>query len=165
MSDIFSADGGGDQYLSWNAKDHYFSVAGESIDPTELYLDAQSFRAGWANLDSEPKHFVYGQALGETIEQPGDGYKNAWYVNAYLPEYGDLRFSWFSWSVVNVFRKLYPKIKGQPVGKLSKLKVTSDLVKDKRGNAGPALEFVGFVDKPGDSAPAPAGAADEDTVF
>tara|TARA_R100000995_G_scaffold54400_1_gene26685 strand:- start:176 stop:673 length:498 start_codon:yes stop_codon:yes gene_type:complete len=165
MSDIFSADGGGDQFLSWNAKDHYFALNKESVDIADLYVDALSFRAGWANLSSDPKHFVFGQALGETIEQPGDTYQNVWYVNAHVPEYGDLRFSWFSWSVVNVFRKLYKQIKDQPEGKLSKLKVTSDLVKDQRGNAGPALEFVGFVDKPGDSAPAPAAAADDDTVF
>ena len=57
MGDIFSADGGSDQYLSWNARDHYFSVAGASINPLELYLDALSFRAGWANLDSDPKPF------------------------------------------------------------------------------------------------------------
>ena len=164
MSDIFSADGGGDQYLSWNARDHYFSVAGASIDPTELYLDAQSFRAGWANLDSDPKHFVYGQALGETLEQPGEGYKNIWRVDAHVPGYGDMTFSWFSWSVVKVLRKLWPQIKDQPAGQMSKFEVTSDLSKDTRGNAGPALKFIGFVDKPGDSAPAPA-AVDQDTVF
>ena len=165
MGDIFSADGGGDQYLSWNARDHYFSVAGASINPLELYLDALSFRAGWANLDSDPKHFVYGQALGETIEQPGDGYKNVWRVDAHVPGYGDMPFSWFSCSVVKVLRKLWPQIKDQPAGKMSKFEVTSDLSKDTRGNAGPGLKFVGFVDKPGDSAPGPAAAADEDTVF
>ena len=111
MGDIFSADGGVDQYLSWNAKDHYFALNKESVDIADLYIDALSFRAGWANLSSDPKHFVFGQELGETIEQPGDAYQNVWYVNAYVPEYGDLRFSWFSWSVVTVFRKLYKQIK------------------------------------------------------
>ena len=165
MSDIFSADGSGEQFLSWNAKDHYFALNKESVDIADLYVDALSFRAGWANFNTEPKLFVYGKELGETIEQPGDDYKNAWYVDAHLTEYGDVRFSWFSWSVVKVFRKLYPKMKDQPAGKLSRLKVTSDLQKDGKGNAGPGLEFVGFVDKPGDSAPAPAAAADDDTVF
>ena len=165
MDDIFTNDGGGGGFLSWNAKDHFWSVAGESIDPAELYLDALSFRSGWANLDADPKIFVYAETLGETLDKPGDGYKNAWHVDAYVPENGDLRFSWFSWSVVNVFRKLWPQIKDQPAGQMSKFEVTTDLNKDKRGNAGPGLKFVGFVDKPGDSAPAPAAAVDQDTVF
>jgi len=180
MDDIFTNDGGGGgQFLSWNARDHFWKIGDVTVDLAELYIDAQSFRNGWADTDSDPKIFIYAEALGETLDKPSDNYKNVWRVDAYVPDYGDMPFSWFSWSVLNVFRPLYKKIKDQPAGQMSKFEVTSDLVKDARGNAGPGLKFIGFVDRnagpglkfigfvdrPDDSAPAPAAAADQDTVF
>jgi len=163
MNDIFSADSVGGSYIGWNAKDAYWSINGESADPADLYIDASSFRAGWASFEGDAPDFVFATELGESVDKPSDAYKNAWQVDAYTPEHGDLEFRWYSWSVYKVFKSLWPRIKSQPDGKLTHLKVTSDLVKDKRGNAGPGLEFVGFVEMPPISAPAPAAAAD--TVF
>jgi len=174
MSDIFSGDGGGgDGWIGWNAKTFKWTVNGDPADPKSMLVDARSFVEGWIQFN--PSYdAVFPHPEDGPIAQPGETYKGAWLVRVFTDEWLDFKFT--SWSVFKVFKKIAPAFRDQPDGKVTQVTVTGELLKDNKGNAGPILEVVGFVDDPRAltlvppaaavaPAPAAAGEGDKDAIF
>ena len=133
-----------------------------------MLVDARSFVEGWIQFN--PSYdAVFPRPEDGPVAQPGETYNGAWLVRVFTDEWLDFKFS--SWSVFKVFKKIAPQFRDQPDGKLTEVKITGELLKDNKGNAGPILEVVGFVDDPTEApaaaaAPAPAAAeSDKDAIF
>ncbi len=161
MNDIFSGGSSTNAWIGWNAKTHRWSINDAEASPDKLLVDADSFSEGWIRFN--PYDAVFPDGGGASVAQPDDSYQKAWHADVYTDQWLTFRFT--SWSVYDAFKSVAPQFKDQPGGKVAELKVTGQVNKDKHGNGRPVFEMVGFVDKPGDSTPAPAAAADDDTVF
>tara|TARA_R110001583_G_scaffold26157_2_gene94373 strand:- start:979 stop:1482 length:504 start_codon:yes stop_codon:yes gene_type:complete len=167
MSDIFSGDsGGGDGWIGWNAKTCKWTINGDPAEPKSMFVDARSFGEGWIRFN--PYDAVFPHPEDGPIAQPDETYKKAWRVRVFVDEW--LNFSFTSWSAYKAFKKIAPAFRDQPDGKVTEVKVTDSLLKDNKGNAGPGLEVVGFVDDPSLVPPAAASAPaaaenDRDSIF
>jgi len=168
MSDIFSGDsGGGDGWINWNAKTCKWTINGGPAEPKSMFVDARSFVEGWIQFN--PAYdAIFPRPEDGPVAQPGDTYNRAWLVRVFTDEWLDFKFT--SWSVYKVFKKIAPQFRDQPDGQLTQVTVTGELLKDNKGNAGPILEVVGFVDDPSLVPPAAAAAPaaaenDRDSIF
>ena len=180
MDNPFDAlDAGTGAYFSWGSQSKAWKIDGVECQISGFMIDPASIKTGYGKLGKgEAPDWVWAEVPGTRMTPPSDDHKIATYIDVYVTEAdGAPSEGWKPWATNAAAsraaqKRIWSDIHKGAVknkGKVAVVKVTGSETKE----FGPAvvnvpvLELVGFADRPGDAAvaPAPSPSSDDDDLF